>query len=138
MSVYSCKSLFESFFSRGEGSFYLVEGWIISFRRESHCWVSQNVLKFFILTEIFRNSILASTTLKRWNFLDNLHFKGKIVAMFLSRSHFLSICNDMTVKQHINHGAIQKVCHLHNGIFHSINLCYTFSILLYHLLCVIH
>ena len=24
----------------------------------------------------------------------------------------------MTVKQRINHGAIQKVCHLHNGIFH--------------------
>ena len=34
----------------------------------------------------------------------------------------------MAVKQHINHGAIQKVCHLHNGIFHSMNLCHTFSI----------
>ena len=44
----------------------------------------------------------------------------------------------MTVNQHINHEAIQKVFHLHNGIFHSINLCYTFSILLYHLQCVIH
>ena len=29
----------------------------------------------------------------------------------------------MTVKQHVNHGAIQKVCHLRNGIFHSSNLC---------------
>ena len=36
----------------------------------------------------------------------------------------------MTVKQHINHGAIQKVCHFYNGIFHSINLCHTFSILI--------
>ena len=27
----------------------------------------------------------------------------------------------MTIKQKINHGAIQKVCPLHNGIFHSIN-----------------
>ena len=44
----------------------------------------------------------------------------------------------MTVKQHINYGAIQKVCHSHDGIFHSINRCHTFSILLYHLSCVIH
>ena len=41
----------------------------------------------------------------------------------------------MTVKRHINHRAIHKVCHLHNSIFHSINLCHTFSILLYHLPC---
>ena len=27
----------------------------------------------------------------------------------------------MTIKQHINHGAIQKICHLHNGIFHHIH-----------------
>ena len=39
----------------------------------------------------------------------------------------------MTVKQHINHEAIQKVVHFYNVIFHSINLCHTFSILLYHL-----
>ena len=42
------------------------------------------------------------------------------------------------VKQNINHGAIQKVYHLHNGIFHSINLCHIFSILLYRLPCVVH
>ena len=30
----------------------------------------------------------------------------------------------MTIKQ-INHGAIQKICHLHNDIFHSIYLCHT-------------
>ena len=41
------------------------------------------------------------------------------MAKSLLRSHFVSICNNMTVKQHINHGAIQKLCYLHNGIFHS-------------------
>ena len=39
----------------------------------------------------------------------------------------------MTIKQQINHGAIQKVCHLHNDIFHPIHLCHTLSILLYHI-----
>ena len=28
----------------------------------------------------------------------------------------------MTVKEQISHGVIQKICHLHNGIFHSIGL----------------
>ena len=31
----------------------------------------------------------------------------------------------MTVKQQSDHGVIEKVCHLRNGIFHSINLCHT-------------
>ena len=35
----------------------------------------------------------------------------------------------MTINQHINHGAIQNVCHLHNCIFHVINLGHTLSIL---------
>ena len=48
------------------------------------------------------------------------------MAKFLLKSHFLSICNNMIVKQHINHGAIQKVCHLHNGICPSVNLYHTF------------
>ena len=26
------------------------------------------------------------------------------------------------VKQQINHGTIQRLCHLHNGIFHPIHL----------------
>ena len=64
--------------------------------------------------------------------------KGMIVAKFLLRSHFLSVYNNMTIKQQINHGAIQKVCHLHNGIFHYINLCHTLTILLYLLSCVTH
>ena len=38
--------------------------------------------------------------------------KGMIVAKFLLRSHFLLVYNNMTIKQQINHGAIQKVCHL--------------------------
>ena len=52
-----------------------------------------------------------------------LDFKGKIVAKFLLRSHFLSKCNNMTIKQHINLGPIQKVCHLNSGNFYSINRC---------------
>ena len=44
----------------------------------------------------------------------------------------------MTVKQQINHRAIEKECYLHNGIFHSTNLCQTLPILLYHLPGVIH
>ena len=31
----------------------------------------------------------------------------------------------MTIKQQVNHGAIQKVCLLHNDIFHPIDLCHT-------------
>ena len=106
----------------------------------------------------FSISILPSIALKRWYFSENMNVKGKVVAKFLWRNQFLSLCNSwkpltiitkssifdiaavldpplnrLTVKQCINHEAIQKVFHLHNGIFHSINLCHTFSILLYHL-----
>ena len=62
--------------------------------------------------------------------LDNLNFKDKIVAKFLFRSESLSIYNNMTIKQHINHGAIQNVCHLHNCIFMSltsVTLCQFYS-----------
>ena len=83
-------------------------------------------MKFLGIHLFFSNLILPSIALISWNFPDNLDFKGMILAKFLLRSHFLSICNNMTVKQHINHGAIQKVYHLHNSIFHSINLCHTF------------
>ena len=44
----------------------------------------------------------------------------------------------MIIKEQIKHGAIQKVCHLHNGIFNPIQLCHTLSILLYHFLFIIH
>ena len=33
----------------------------------------------------------------------------------------------MTVKQQINHGTIQRVCRLLNGIFHPIHLGHTFT-----------
>ena len=59
------------------------------------------------------------------NFSDKLQFKGKIGAKFLLRSHFLSMYNNMRLKQQINHGVIQKVSHLHNGIFHSASLFFT-------------
>ena len=44
----------------------------------------------------------------------------------------------MAIKQQIKHGAIQKVCHLHNAIFYPIQLYHTLSILLYHFPCDIH
>ena len=43
----------------------------------------------------------------------------------------------MTTNQQINHGVIQKVCHLHNCIFHPIHLRRSLSTLLYHFPCVI-
>ena len=61
--------------------------------------------------------MLPSIALKRWNFPDNLDFKGKIVAEFS-----LSLN-----KQQINDGAIQKEFHQPNGIFHSIDLCHLLS-----------
>ena len=61
------------------------------------------------------------------------------MAKFLLRSHFLSIHENMTTKQHISHVAIQIVYHFYYGIFHSIpfHLRQTLSILLYRLTCVI-
>ena len=34
----------------------------------------------------------------------------------------------MTNKQQINDAAMQKVCHLHNDIFHPIHQCLTLSV----------
>ena len=85
----------------------------------------------FLEIELFFSiMILPSIALKRWNIPDNLEYKGKVVAKFFLRSRFLFICNNMTVKQQINHGVIQKVYLMRNEIFHSINLCHTFSVLL--------
>ena len=69
-----------------------------------------------------------------WNIWRFNYFSaslGEIVAKFFLMSYFLSKCNNMKVEQHINHGAIQKVYHLHNVIFHSINLRLTFLMILY-------
>ena len=54
--VYSCIPRHENICSRDVGSFYLVGGWIIYFRKLTF-WASYNVLKFFILIEIFGNSL---------------------------------------------------------------------------------
>ena len=43
----------------------------------------------------------------------------------------------MTIKQEINHAAIQKVCDLLHGIFDSIHPCNALSISFDHLHCVI-
>ena len=48
----------------------------------------------FFISEIqlyFSILILPSIALKRLNFPDNLDFKGRIVAIFQIRSHYLSI-----------------------------------------------
>ena len=44
----------------------------------------------------------------------------------------------MTINWKTKYGAIQKACHLHNGIFHPIQLCHTLSNLVHHFPCVIH
>ena len=41
----------------------------------------------------------------------------------------------MAIKQEIKHRTIQKVYHLHNGIFYPIQLYHTFSVLPYHFPC---
>ena len=51
----------------------------------------------------------------------------KIVAKF----HFLSLYDNITIKQPINNGAIQEVCHFNNCIFHFIHLCHAVSVLLF-------
>ena len=68
--------------------------------------------------------ILPSIALKHLNVPDNLDIKGKTVAGFLIRSHFLSIEINMLIKEKISHGTIQTVCHLHNGMYHPIHLCH--------------
>ena len=44
----------------------------------------------------------------------------------------------MTIKQGINHAAIQKTCHLHKVIFDPIHRYHALLIFLYHFPCVIH
>ena len=44
----------------------------------------------------------------------------------------------MAIQQPVNHGTIQKVCYLHNGIFHPIHLCDTLSNLLFRVPYLIH
>ena len=82
------------FCSRGVGNFLLVGGWITYLRRLA-VWAAENVLKIFILIEIFGNSTIFhhfDTSISSIETLtDNLEFKGKTLAKFLRRSHVLSI-----------------------------------------------
>ena len=48
---------------------------------------------------------------------STLDFQGKTVAKFIIRSPFLSMQNNTTVKQQINHGTIIRVCHLYSFTF---------------------
>ena len=123
LPLYDCKYQFEKFCSRN------VESIIISFRVIAF-WGSWNVL-------LFSFSILLSIVLKYWDFPDNLDFKSRTVVKDFLRSHFLSVVNNMTVKQHISHGAIKKYVTCIMGAFTPL-ACHTFSILLCHLPCVIH
>lgn len=82
----------------------------------------------FLEIQLFLSiSVIVWIALKHWNLPLNLDFK--IVAKFLLRSHFLSIYNNITIKKQINHEAIEKVSHLHNGICHSNNLCQFYSMI---------
>ena len=90
------KTLFPRHSNVLSGGSGMAEDWI-NFLRRFTVWTLQNVLKFFILIELFENwiifsiSILLFIALKRWTFPDNLDFKGKVGAIFLIRSHFFSI-----------------------------------------------
>ena len=90
-------------------------------------------MTIIILFENFGNSIPPPIVLKRWYFINNLKFKSKIVANFFLRSYFLSVYDNMTIKQQINHEAIQfysitttvlctKNINLWNEDFHKANL----------------
>ena len=71
----------------------------------------------------FSISILPLIPLERWNFPDNLIFKGKIVAKFILRSHFLSICKIWQYNNKLAMGLFKKyvTCKMAYSIpFHSI------------------
>ena len=111
MSVYSCKPPLENICSRDVGSFYI--GALNNLLQAARCLGLVKCFQIIILVEIYGNSaiftisVLPPIALKYCNFQDNLEFKGEVVTNFLLRSHFLSIYNNMTKKQKLNHGAIQ-------------------------------
>ena len=107
-------------------------GGLNNFLQAARCLGLVNCFKNIILIEIFEfNYFLAfRSSTNSWNFPGNLDFRGKIVANFLLRNHFLSIYN-VIIKQQINHGPF-------NDIFHFINQSHTLSTLLYHLPCIVY
>ena len=70
------------------------EGGLNNFVKVAHCLKCFKIVHFnlnFLEIKLFISiSILPFTSLKCWHFPDNLDFKGKTVAKFLIRSHFLS------------------------------------------------
>ena len=102
VSIFLCISLKKFFFqrhnrvlSRGLGGAWGGRGgWIIFLKRLAVCKMFYDFsfqLIFLEIQRLFSISILSSIVLKRWNFPDNLNFKGKIMTKLLIRSHFLSI-----------------------------------------------
>ena len=63
-------------------------------------------MKFFEIQLLFSFSMFLLIALKRWNFPENLDFKGKILTKLLLRSYFLLIHKTTTIKQKISQGAI--------------------------------
>ena len=99
---------------------FLSGGRLSNFLNAARCLDLAKCFRIFYFNwKFWKNPSIA---LECCNFPDNLDFKGKIETKFLVRSQFLSRQNNMTIKQQINHGVIQKLRHLYNGIFHPIHL----------------
>ena len=118
--VYLCKKLLS-----GDG--------LNNFLQAAHCLGLAKRFKIFHFNGSFWKfnyisafQILLSIALKHRNFPGILDFKGQTMAKFLIRNHFLSMQNNVTIKQRINHGTIQTVCHLHNSIFQPIHPIYLY------------
>ena len=100
-SVYFCISSFQrkSLFQRCSMILYgwgWIRGRLNNFLKTAHC---VRLVKCLIVFRLFFSiSILPSIALKRWKFPENLDFKGRIVAKFLIRNHFLLIHNNMAIK----------------------------------------
>ena len=73
------------------------EGGLNNFLQDDHCLGLVKCFKIFHFNLNFWkfNYFLAFRYLHHWNFPGNSDFKGKVVAKFLLRSHFLSICNTL-------------------------------------------
>ena len=65
-----------------------------SFFKAARCLGLVKCLTILEIQQFFNIAILPSIVLKRWNFPDNLYFKGKIVVKLLIKSHL----NNLTTK----------------------------------------
>ena len=66
-----------------------------NFFKATRCYGLVKCLTKLEIQPFFSIAILPYIALKRWNFPDNLDFKGKIVAKFLIKSHL----DNMTIKK---------------------------------------